>query len=207
MPAGGMHPHQSAAAHRRYLGTFPAPAKRTASRSKTRCSIIPKSSAVRTGSSTSMPRASSSCCGRTRSSGSAASPRCRATAGWTWLANGKTQTLEAKNIIVATGSEARMMPGLEPDPEFILTNIEILDLTAVPKIAGDRRRGRGGRGVWVHLQPLRHQGVASSKCCRAWCRVEDEEISKELERVLQKERDSRGDRRQGGQRAARPAPA
>src|SRR5664279_2340273 len=29
------------------------------------------------------------------------------------------QTLEAKNIIVATGSEARMLPGLQPDPEFI----------------------------------------------------------------------------------------
>jgi dihydrolipoamide dehydrogenase len=43
------------------------------------------------------------------------------------------QTLEAKNIIIATGSEARMIPGLEPDAEFILTNIEILNLTAVPK--------------------------------------------------------------------------
>src|SRR5438105_1677966 len=44
-----------------------------------------------------------------------------------------TQTLEAKNIIMATGSEARMLPGLQPDAEFILTNIEILDLAAVPK--------------------------------------------------------------------------
>ena len=44
-----------------------------------------------------------------------------------------TQTLEAKNILIATGSEARMLPGLKPDPEFILTNIEILNLTAVPK--------------------------------------------------------------------------
>src|ERR1700744_552951 len=43
------------------------------------------------------------------------------------------QTLEAKNIIIATGSEARMIPGLQPDPEYILTNVEILDLTAVPK--------------------------------------------------------------------------
>ena len=43
------------------------------------------------------------------------------------------QTLEAKNIIIATGSEARMLPGLQPDPEFILTNVEILNLTAVPK--------------------------------------------------------------------------
>src|SRR5215467_4818577 len=44
-----------------------------------------------------------------------------------------TQTLEAKNIIIATGSEARMLPGLQPDPEFILTNIEILNLSEVPK--------------------------------------------------------------------------
>jgi dihydrolipoamide dehydrogenase len=26
-----------------------------------------------------------------------------------------TQTLEAKNILIATGSEARMLPGLKPD--------------------------------------------------------------------------------------------
>src|SRR5260221_12702890 len=43
------------------------------------------------------------------------------------------QTIEAKNIIIATGSEARMLPGLQPDPQFILTNIEILNLTEVPK--------------------------------------------------------------------------
>ena len=41
--------------------------------------------------------------------------------------------LEAKNIILATGSEARMLPGLQPDPERILTNIEILNLQSVPK--------------------------------------------------------------------------
>src|SRR5918993_1237146 len=35
-----------------------------------------------------------------------------------------TKTLEAKNIMIATGSEARMLPGLEPDPRFILTHIE-----------------------------------------------------------------------------------
>src|SRR6516164_916637 len=36
-----------------------------------------------------------------------------------------TQTLETKNILIASGSEARMLPGLTPDAEFILTNIEI----------------------------------------------------------------------------------
>src|SRR5688572_4831123 len=29
--------------------------------------------------------------------------------------DGSTRTLEAKNIIIATGSEARMLPGLQPD--------------------------------------------------------------------------------------------
>ncbi len=37
-----------------------------------------------------------------------------------------TQTVETKNIILATGSEARMLPGLEPDNDLILTNIQIL---------------------------------------------------------------------------------
>src|SRR6266550_207979 len=44
-----------------------------------------------------------------------------------------TQTLEAKYILLATGSEARMLPGLKPDAERILTNIEILNLTTIPK--------------------------------------------------------------------------
>ena len=52
---------------------------------------------------------------------------------WRCKSEQGTQTLEAKNIIIATGSEARMLPGLQPDPEIILTNIEILNLTAVPK--------------------------------------------------------------------------
>ncbi len=46
------------------------------------------------------------------------------------------QTLETKNIIIATGSEARMLPGLQPDPEFILTNIEILNLHGGSEVAG-----------------------------------------------------------------------
>ena len=47
-----------------------------------------------------------------------------------------TQTVEAKNIVLATGSEARMLPEPEPDSKLILTNVEILDLPAVPKTLG-----------------------------------------------------------------------
>src|SRR5580658_7731353 len=46
---------------------------------------------------------------------------------------GGTQMLETRNIVLATGSEARMLPGLKPDPRRILTNIEILDIPEIPK--------------------------------------------------------------------------
>src|ERR1700745_2089763 len=46
---------------------------------------------------------------------------------------GAKQMLEARNIVLATGSEARMLPGLKPDAKRILTNIEILDLPEIPK--------------------------------------------------------------------------
>src|ERR1039457_2665620 len=49
------------------------------------------------------------------------------------------QTLDAKNIMLATGSSARMLPGLQPDAERILTNIEILNLASVPKSMIDRK--------------------------------------------------------------------
>src|SRR5579885_178810 len=44
----------------------------------------------------------------------------------------KRQVLETRNVITATGSEARTLPGLKAD-DTILTNVEILDLPAVPK--------------------------------------------------------------------------
>jgi dihydrolipoamide dehydrogenase len=101
------------------------------------------------------------------------------------VANGKTETYEAKNIIVATGSEARMMPGLEPDPEFILTNIEILDLTTVPKTLAIVGAGAVGVefgsifnrfGTKVSIFEMLPRAVP----------LEDEEVSKELERYFKK---------------------
>src|SRR5713226_4990611 len=43
-------------------------------------------------------------------------------------ADGGKQVLETRAVVLATGSEARMLPGLRPDARPILTNIEILDL-------------------------------------------------------------------------------
>lgn len=43
------------------------------------------------------------------------------------------RTLKAAHIILATGSEASMLPGLDLASDRVLTNVEILDLTAAPR--------------------------------------------------------------------------
>ena len=97
-----------------------------------------------------------------------------------------TQTLETKNIIIATGSEARMLPGLAPDPEFILTNIEILDLAAVPKSL--IIIGAGAVGV-EFASIFRRFGtdVTVIEMLPRIVPVEDEDISKELDRNFRKQ--------------------
>ena len=72
-------------------------------------------------------------------------------------ADGKTSQVKAKNVILATGSEAKMLFGLTPD-DRILTNIEILSHPAAAQIAHRHRRRRGGRRVRLHLPQLRHRG-------------------------------------------------
>src|SRR4051794_31197380 len=98
-----------------------------------------------------------------------------------------TQTLEAKNIIIATGSEARMIPGLQPDAETILTNIEILNLTAVPKSLAII--GAGAVGV-EFASIFRRFGseVTVIEMLPRIVPVEDEEVSKELERTFKKQK-------------------
>lgn len=49
------------------------------------------------------------------------------------LEGGEPQTLRAKNIIIATGSEATPFPGLEIDEKRIVTSTGAIALTEVPK--------------------------------------------------------------------------
>ena len=98
-----------------------------------------------------------------------------------------SQTIEAKNIIVATGSEARMLPGMEPDPEFFLTNIEILNLTAVPKSLAIV--GAGAVGVeFASIFSRFGSEVTVIEMLPRIVPVEDEDISKELERNFRKQK-------------------
>jgi dihydrolipoamide dehydrogenase len=96
-----------------------------------------------------------------------------------------TQAVEAKNIVLATGSEAKMLPGLQPDPNLILTNIEILDMPAVPKTIGII--GAGAVGVeFASIFNRFGSKVTVLEMLPRLVPVEDEEVSKELERHFKK---------------------
>ena len=97
---------------------------------------------------------------------------------------GKTGQIKAKNVILATGSEARMIPGLEPGAQ-VFTNIEILGLKEIPKSLVVV----GAGAVGVEFASIFRSFDASVTILEMLPRlvpVEDEEISKELARVYRK---------------------
>jgi dihydrolipoamide dehydrogenase len=98
--------------------------------------------------------------------------------------NGETQQLKAKNIILASGSEARMLFGLQPD-DRILTNIEILSLAEPPKSLVVI--GAGAVGV-EFSSIFRSFGteVTVVEFLPRVVPVEDEDVSKELTRQFKK---------------------
>jgi len=97
-----------------------------------------------------------------------------------------TQVLETKNIILATGSEARMIPGLVPDEKTIVTNIEILSTKAVPKSL--LVIGAGAVGVeFGSIFKRFGSTVTIFEMLPRLVPVEDEEVSKELERQFKKQ--------------------
>jgi len=99
--------------------------------------------------------------------------------------DGGVQTLETKNVIIATGSAARMLPGLKSDARTILTNIEILDLPAIPKSM--LIIGAGAVGVeFASIFNRFGTKVTVIEMLPRLVPVEDEEVSKELERCFKK---------------------
>ena len=96
-----------------------------------------------------------------------------------------SQTYEARFIMVATGSEARMLPGLRPDANQILTNIEILNLTGVPRSLGVI--GAGAVGVeFASIFNRFGSKVTVLEMLPRMVPVEDEDVSKELDRYFRK---------------------
>ena len=97
-----------------------------------------------------------------------------------------TRTIEAKNIIIATGSEARMLPGMTPDPQFILSNVEILRLQSAPKKLLIIGSGAVGSEFGCIFKSFGSEVVIFEMLPRV-VPVEDEEVSKQLERSFKKQ--------------------
>jgi dihydrolipoamide dehydrogenase len=99
-------------------------------------------------------------------------------------AAGEVSRVRAKNVILATGSEAKMLPGLQPD-DRILTNIEILAIDQPPKSL--IVIGAGAVGVeFGSLFRSFGTEVTIVEFLPRMVPVEDEEISKELTRLFKK---------------------
>jgi dihydrolipoamide dehydrogenase len=99
--------------------------------------------------------------------------------------SGKGQVLEAKNILLAAGSAAKGLPGIEPDGKRILTSDHALELGTVPRSLVILGAGAVGAefasifsafGAKVTLVELLPRAVP----------LEDEEVSRELERCFKK---------------------
>jgi dihydrolipoamide dehydrogenase len=96
----------------------------------------------------------------------------------------KTSPVKAKNVILSTGSEARMIPGLEPSDQ-ILTNIEILNLKEIPKSLVIV--GAGAVGVeFASIFRSFDSEVTILEMLPRLVPIEDEDVSKELARVYRK---------------------
>jgi dihydrolipoamide dehydrogenase len=100
------------------------------------------------------------------------------------MADGTAQQVKAKKVVLATGSDARMLPGLKAD-ETILTNYEILKIAEMPKSLVVI--GSGAVGVeFASIFKSFGAEVTVLEMLPRMVPVEDEEISKELLRLFKK---------------------
>lgn len=99
-------------------------------------------------------------------------------------AAGKKELVKAKNVVLATGSEARMLPNLKPS-EKIMTNMEILTIQSIPKSL--IVIGSGAVGVeFGSIFRSYETEVTVIEYLPRLVPNEDEEVSKELARVFRK---------------------
>jgi dihydrolipoamide dehydrogenase len=100
-------------------------------------------------------------------------------------AGGEKKTIQTKNVVVATGSDARMLPGIEADADRILTNMEILVMPQIPK----SMVVIGAGAVGVEFGSIFKSFGSEITVVEYLPRLvpnEDEDVSKELARVFRK---------------------
>jgi dihydrolipoamide dehydrogenase len=102
------------------------------------------------------------------------------------LADGKKETIQGKNIIIATGSIVRPIPGFETDGKQVVNSDHILDLTNVPKSL----IVMGSGAVGVEFASVYARFGADTTVVELLDRIvplEDAEVSKELARSFKKQ--------------------
>lgn len=99
--------------------------------------------------------------------------------------DGSKQTIQAKKIVLATGSVVREFPGLESDGKVVLNSDQILDLDRIPAsmiVVGAGAVGMEFASVFASFGSK----VTIVELMPHLLPIEDEEISKEIERAYKK---------------------
>ena len=99
--------------------------------------------------------------------------------------DGKTETINTKNIVIATGSVVRPIPGFETDGNRVVNSDHILELKEVPKSL----IVMGAGAVGVEFASVYSRFGTETTIVELMPRLlplEDEEVSKELEKSFRK---------------------
>ncbi|HKQ78391.1 MAG TPA: dihydrolipoyl dehydrogenase [Blastocatellia bacterium] len=98
---------------------------------------------------------------------------------------GLTREIPTRNVIIATGSAPRLLPGMKIDPPRIVTSDELLDFDHVPKSM--IVLGAGAVGVeFASVFKRFSSDVTIIEMLDRLVPIEDEEISAELQRAFRK---------------------
>lgn len=97
----------------------------------------------------------------------------------------ENEMLIPKNVVIATGSRPKQLPGIEADGHFVMTSDEALDMEALPKSI--LIIGGGVIGVeWASLLSDFGVDVTILEYAEALIPAEDKEISREMQRLFKK---------------------
>ena len=101
------------------------------------------------------------------------------------LNDGEEVLLNAKNVIIATGSRPRTLPGLEADGQYVMTSDEALQMKEIPEsiiIVGGGVIGM----EWASILSDFGSKVTVLEYADRILPTEDKEVSKEMQRLMKK---------------------